>query len=263
MENNIDYLFIQKWMTDLFRPKEKGKSLDYIKRDIFAYIFSYSRDGVNKWYGKQQTLAAIVGCSESKICTKLKELVNDGLIIKEEVKLYGMFHHNNYMVNPEIIAYYSGEYTIDGEKIARFTESKPLIDGEKTNNKSIDNPELNNSNGIYGNHETPPEGVLETQESDIYKGAQSAPNAYIIPTIDDVKSYASKKGFFNVDINYFYEFYEAADWRNERGNPIKWKQKLLQWEHDESSKPKGRRKKYTNIPRTEITMEYAGEHNEL
>lgn len=124
-------------MTDLFRPKEKGKSLDYIKRDIFAYIFSYSRDGVNKWYGKQQTLAAIVGCSESKICTKLKELVNDGLIIKEEVKLYGMFHHNNYMVNPEIIAYYSGEYTIDGEKIARFTESKPLIDGEKTNNKSI------------------------------------------------------------------------------------------------------------------------------
>lgn len=137
-----DYIFIQQWMIELFKPKEKkkGAGVDYVKLMIFAYIYSFSRDGKSKWYGKQQTLANMVGCGESTICNKLKELVDDGLIIKEEVKLYGMFHHNNYYVNSEITP-------IVSERTPIISEETPMV-SEETNNKSIyksNNKSINNS----------------------------------------------------------------------------------------------------------------------
>ena len=48
----------------------------------------------------------------------------------------------------------------------------------------------------------------------------------------------------NVDPVKFFEYYEAGDWKDSKGSPVKnWKQKLISWEkHD----PKGGAKKTNN-----------------
>lgn len=153
-----DYIFIQQWMIELFKPKEKkkGAGVDYVKLMIFAYIYSFSRDGKSKWYGKQQTLAKMVGCGEKAMYQKLKEMVDDGLIIKEEIKLYGMFHHNNYWVNLDNIAIPSETTLMVSETTAMVSENTPMVSENtnyksiyKSNNKSINNSRVDVKNTTY------------------------------------------------------------------------------------------------------------------
>ena len=140
MENKRDFIQLDSWMFNLFAPKESRKGMDYIKLLIFAYIYSFSRDGNSKWYGKQQTLAKLIHCGEKAMYTKLKELTDDGYILKEEIKLYGMFHHNNYTVNwsnQEIIDCYSENTSIVPENTAIVSENIAIVQ-ENTNNNKID-----------------------------------------------------------------------------------------------------------------------------
>lgn len=260
-------------MIELFKPieKKRGAGVDYVKLMIFAYIYSFSRDGKSKWYGKQQTLAKMVGCGEKAMYQKLKEMVDDGLIIKEEVQLYGMFHHNNYWVNLDNIVIPSETTPMVSETPAMVSENTSM-DSENTNNKSnyksIDNSI--NSDIYDSTTSNESEEVLNPSSSliknniDIDKGASSRrpPNIQVIPTREEVREYFNKKGFKS-NPDDFYDWYEAGDWKNDNGSFIRWKQKAISWDKREYKSKEQRRKKYTNIPQTEITMEYAGEHNEL
>lgn len=50
------------------------------------------------------------------------------------------------------------------------------------------------------------------------------------PTLEDVKAYVKERNS-NVDPVKFFEYYEAGNWIDGKGNPVKnWKQKLLTWE---------------------------------
>lgn len=239
---NTNYIFIQPWMINLFKPKDgkKGSGVDYIKVLIFAYIFSYSRDGKSKWYGKQQKLAELVGCTEQVVCNKLKELVKDGYIDREEIQAYGMFHHNNYMVNSKYIAINSEITSINSEIIA----VNPELTNNKSNNNSI-------KNSIYIDN-----SEVKNEAKDVKKKKE-----FIPPTLIDVKNYIEEKGY-SVNPEYFYEFYSANNWKDSYDNPIKsWKMKLVTWNNREQKKAKPR--KVTNIPSVSITEEYASSHNEL
>ena len=56
------------------------------------------------------------------------------------------------------------------------------------------------------------------------------------PTLDDVNDYVMER-HLHVSARKFYDYYEAGDWKDAKGNPIRnWKQKLLTWEAHE---PKG------------------------
>lgn len=141
MENS-DYVIIHQWMLEMFKPKEKkkGATLDYIKLMIYAYIYSFSRDGESKWYGKQQTLAEITGCSEDCCKNKLKELVNDGLIYKETIDCYGCFHHNNYYVNIQ-------KLPVGVQKLPQGVQNASQGVSEITNNNTINN--IHNNTYVY------------------------------------------------------------------------------------------------------------------
>lgn len=57
---------------------------------------------------------------------------------------------------------------------------------------------------------------------------------YIPPTIEECKEYAISKNMI-IDVDYFYEFYEAGEWHNKKGEPIKnWKQEMLSWNRQEA-----------------------------
>ena len=61
------------------------------------------------------------------------------------------------------------------------------------------------------------------------------------PTIEEVQAYITEKGF-NVDAQKFFDYYEAGQWKDQKGEPVRnWKQKLIAvWAKDD--KPK---KQYT------------------
>lgn len=71
------------------------------------------------------------------------------------------------------------------------------------------------------------------------KPKQIKTNAFIPPTIDEVREYCEERNK-GVDYQKFFEYYSIADWKDSRGNPIKnWKQKMIaNWEREIVVKPK-------------------------
>lgn len=59
------------------------------------------------------------------------------------------------------------------------------------------------------------------------------------PTLDEVKAYVSERGN-RIDAQRFYDYYEAAGWKDSSGKSVKnWKQKAITWEnHSPTAKPK-------------------------
>ena len=59
------------------------------------------------------------------------------------------------------------------------------------------------------------------------------------PTLDEVKAYVNERGN-RIDAQRFYDYYEAAGWKDSSGKSVKnWKQKAITWEnHSPTAKPK-------------------------
>ncbi len=53
---------------------------------------------------------------------------------------------------------------------------------------------------------------------------------FIPPTVDEVRDYATSRGHPDFNAQGFVDYYEAADWHDAGGNPVRnWKQKVLTW----------------------------------
>lgn len=49
------------------------------------------------------------------------------------------------------------------------------------------------------------------------------------PTVEEIRQYAKSKGY-QVDVQRFFDYYEANEWHDKDGKPVKsWKQKLITW----------------------------------
>jgi hypothetical protein len=58
-----------------------------------------------------------------------------------------------------------------------------------------------------------------------------ANNIFRPPTLEDVRAYCLERGN-TVDPVKFWSYYDAGDWKDAKGNPVRnWKQKLLTWEN--------------------------------
>lgn len=72
--------------------------------------------------------------------------------------------------------------------------------------------------------------------------SKSKSEKFVPPTLDEVKAYITEKGY-NVDPDYFYNYYEEGHWIDGEGKPVRnWKQKLITWQKKDAAKPK---KQYT------------------
>lgn len=60
------------------------------------------------------------------------------------------------------------------------------------------------------------------------KESKNIRNTYI-PNIEDVRRYVQENNL-NVDADYFYKYYTTAEWKDNKGKPVKnWKLKALNW----------------------------------
>lgn len=68
------------------------------------------------------------------------------------------------------------------------------------------------------------------------KGAKNSKSKdFTPPTLEEIKEFCAQRDS-PVDPNRFYDFFEAGNWIDTKGNPVKnWKQKLITWERKEKT----------------------------
>lgn len=73
-------------------------------------------------------------------------------------------------------------------------------------------------------------------DKDREKGAKNSKNKdFTPPTLEEIKEFCAQRDS-PVDPNRFYDFFEAGNWIDTKGNPVKnWKQKLITWERKEKT----------------------------
>lgn len=72
---------------------------------------------------------------------------------------------------------------------------------------------------------------------------------FIPPTLDDVKAYCMERSS-SVDPERFFDYYQAGNWKDAKGNPVRnWKQKLITWERRQSD-GNGKRTDNQSVPAT-------------
>lgn len=87
--------------------------------------------------------------------------------------------------------------------------------------------------------------ILDKDNIDnINKEKKSDKRKFVKPTLDEVIEYCKSRNS-SVDPKAFYDYFEAGQWVDSKGNPVKsWKQKIITWEnHGWGSNDKG-----TNTP---------------
>lgn len=68
-------------------------------------------------------------------------------------------------------------------------------------------------------------------------GRKRPTRAFVPPTLQEVEEYARSRNS-SVDPKRFWDYFNAGDWKDAKGNPVKsWKQKLITWEGRDSEKP--------------------------
>jgi len=89
-----NYVTIHGWMCNELNLK--GNDLL-----VFAYIYSYSRDGQNKCYSSLETIADTFNLSKQTIINSIKKLVDNGYIIKHLCT--DNTKSNSYEYNAEVV----------------------------------------------------------------------------------------------------------------------------------------------------------------
>ena len=127
-----------------------GRDLDLGKCElvILGLVFSYSRKGMTM-YQSEQSLADYAGVSKRTVCTAIKKLMDQGLIIRSKEK-HPKYRTYEYTVSEEVKRKY---FNKDGERISPMSvknfhlgQGKNYTDaGENTSpnnivHSAIDNP---------------------------------------------------------------------------------------------------------------------------
>ena len=133
-----------------------------------------------------------------------------------------------------------GRFTgYDYDIFERPQQKKPLAENPQTENPLTENPSTEN----------PPQ--LSTKQSSTKKSNTKEVNTkrFTPPTLEEVEAYCKERKN-NVDAKKFFDFYDAAEWVDSKGTPVKnWKQKVITWENSRKDDTDGGTKQDTGSSR--------------
>ena len=199
--------------------KEKKNNFTVIDNAIFKDSrISFKAKGLlcqmlslpDGWEYSVKGLAALASDKYSAITSGLKELEEAGYFRREQRFDHGKFAGYEYIIS-EIPHEKNSDFTFSENPISENTISgnptqlntKESNTKESTTNKSIGTQTRKRKN-------------LHTDKS-------------IRPTIEQIKDYIAEKNL-NVDAQRFYDFFDAGEWIDSKGEPVRsWKQKLITW----------------------------------
>ncbi len=95
MADNNTYFLVFSWM-----PNQLG--LKGTERDVFAIIYGFSQDGVNKFTGSLNYISSFLKVSRQSVINALASLVDKDYIIKEQSVINNV-KCNSYKVNLEVV----------------------------------------------------------------------------------------------------------------------------------------------------------------
>lgn len=136
---------------------------------------------------------------------------------------------------------------LDAELAAEAQRGKDRIRSQRYRDNrrddSRDNHGDNHGDSNGDNHETPPSSPLKPpnnpQKERVSKDTpkKKTPKEFVPPTLEEVEAYCKQRNS-SVNPKDFFDFFDAGDWYDSKGNPvIAWKQKLITWEKH-NPKPK-------------------------
>lgn len=131
-----NYVVIHGWMCNELNLK--GNDLL-----VYAYIFSYSRDGQNKCYSNLDTIAKTFNISKPTVIKSIKNLVDSGYIIKHIHK--DITKTNSYEHNVDVVKnlYSRSKESLPQRSKESLLNNNILISKDISNNKNdIDNKEI-------------------------------------------------------------------------------------------------------------------------
>lgn len=95
MADNNTYFLVFSWM-----PNQLG--LKGTERDVFAIIYGFSQDGVNKFTGSLNYISSFLKVSRQSVINALASLVEKDYVIKEQSVINNV-KCNSYKVNLEVV----------------------------------------------------------------------------------------------------------------------------------------------------------------
>ena len=95
MADNNTYFIVFSWMQNQL-------GLKGTERDVFAIIYGFSQDGVNKFTGSLNYISSFLKVSRQSVINALASLIEKDYIIKEQSVINNV-KCNSYKVNLEVV----------------------------------------------------------------------------------------------------------------------------------------------------------------
>lgn len=169
--------------------------------------------------------------SEKKIRNALKHLQDEGLILTGNYNKSAYDRTLWYALTQKGKSILPKGQMEEYEKANGFTEKGEPIPDDNTDN----NPPNNPNNNI---------------------GRKHTESTFVPPTLEEVQEYAKSRNS-NVDPKRFWDYFDAGNWKDSKGKPVKnWKQKFITWESKQDP-PKSERGVAENNGANDVQRTYA------
>jgi hypothetical protein len=169
---------------------------------IFAIIHGFTVAECS-YTGSLQYLMEWTNSTKQGVMKSLKSLIDKGLIVKNEKWVNGV-KFCEYTTGKQSLQRWSTEFTRVVNKVYKG--------GQLSLPNNIDNNKADNKDN-------------NTQRK------------FVPPTLEEIQKYITEKGL-HVDAKQFYDYFEAGNWVDSKGNRVKsWKQKLLTWDNMRKKDP--------------------------
>lgn len=184
----------------------QDRELTIAAKAVYAYFCSFTGSG-DTCFPTRKKICYDLDISNDSLSKYLNQLIDGGYLIVEQIKEKGRFSHNVYTLPDTILP--CPKISDTGETEHGKTDTKK--NKAKTNNNSKSNSK---------------------------KKRESKP--FVPPTLEEVKKYCIERNN-NVDAKKFFDYFDASDWVDSKGNPVRnWKQKVITWESYTDNDKQGR-----------------------
>lgn len=199
------YVVVQSFMVNDLHLK--GNELI-----AYAVIYGFSQDGESWFTGSRSYIAEWCGASKNTVSRALSKLVDKGLIERRDNDINGM----------TFVDYRAVDLGAKNEDtLPKMASPLPKMGTPPTQNGYTPLPKMVTHN---------------TKEHNLEHKAKESGARFSPPSLEEVEAYAKSRNS-TVDPKRFYDYFQAGNWHDAKGNPVRnWKQKLITWERRDDGK---------------------------
>lgn len=190
----------------------RDRELTWKAKGILSTMLSLPDD----WDYSLAGLSTLANDGLSATRAAIKELENHGYLERKPIRKDGKIADWEYLIY-----------------------EKPQVEKLVVENQQVENQQVENRT------------QLSTKKSSTKKSNTKEVNTkrFTPPTLEEVEAYCKERKN-NVDAKKFFDFYDASEWVDSKGNQVKnWKQKVITWENSRKDDNDGRTKQDTGSSR--------------